>query len=39
MLVASCLVVVLVPFMRRVRAPAERGEAAARDPGLPTATD
>src|SRR2546427_10871671 len=39
MLVASCLVAVLVPFMRRVRAPAERGEAAARDPGLPTATD
>src|SRR2546427_2462359 len=39
MLVASCLVVVLVPFMRRVRAPAKRGEAAARDPGLPTATD
>jgi len=41
MLLASCLVVVLVPFMRRVRAPAERGrgEAAARDPGLPTATD
>src|SRR5881628_559549 len=39
MLVASCLVVVLVPFMRRVRAPAERGEAAAREPGLPTATD
>ena len=41
MLLASCLVVVLVPFMRRVRAPAERGrgEATARDPGLPTATD
>src|SRR2546428_715426 len=39
MLVASRLVVVLVPFMRRVRAPAQRGEAAARDPGLPTATD
>jgi len=41
MLFASCAVVALVPFMRRVRAPEPRGkgEAVARDPGLPTATD
>ena len=40
--VASCAVLVLVPFMRRVRAdpPAARpAEDAARDPGLPAPAD
>jgi len=43
MLLASCAVVVLVPFMRRVRTtevPGRgAGDTAARDPGLPTATE
>src|SRR2546425_1760676 len=43
MLLASCAAVVLVPFMRRVRTTEAPGrgaaETAARDPGLPTATE
>jgi DHA2 family multidrug resistance protein len=42
MLVVFCGVVVLIPFMRRVRADATRGrrsESAERDPGLPAAAE
>jgi hypothetical protein len=42
MLVVFCGVVVLIPFMRRVRADAPRARQAAhaeRDPGLPAAAE